>query len=206
MLDFEILTVGPLGCNCIILWEPQSKLGVVVDPGDEPERISGQIKKLGLTIQAILLTHAHFDHVGGVAQLQSQWNCPVFLHPEDIPLIECLDEQTRQYRFPTIQKPIIAPLGDDLPLNIKHLHTPGHSLGSSTFLADSPKGLIAMTGDTLFAHGVGRSDLWGGSWESLENSIRTHLYTLGPDTFVIPGHGSYTTIAAERSKNPYVRG
>jgi glyoxylase-like metal-dependent hydrolase (beta-lactamase superfamily II) len=206
MLDFEILAVGPLACNCTLLWCPQSKMGAVVDPGDESGRILERINKLGISVQAILLTHAHFDHLGGAAHLQSQWDCPVFMHAEDLPMMERLDEQTGHFRFPSIQKPAITPLGDDLPLNIKSLHTPGHSLGSSSFLTDSAKGPIAIVGDTLFAQGVGRTDLWGGSWESLGNSIRTQLYTLPPDTFVIPGHGPNTTIAAERSKNPYVRG
>jgi len=205
MLDFEILAVGALGCNCVLLWHPQSRMGVVVDPGDEAERISERVDKLGVSIQAILLTHAHFDHVGAAAALQNRWGCPVFIHSEDISLLELLDTQTATYGIQSIQKPNITPLRDDLPLGLKALHTPGHSLGSSTFLADSGKGKVALTGDLLFSKGVGRTDLWGGSWETLENSIRTHLYTLDPDTFVIPGHGPTTTIGAERKGNPYVR-
>ena len=208
MLEIEILAVGPLACNCALLWDAQSKAGAVVDPGDEAERISERIEKLGISVQAILLTHAHFDHVGAAAALQNRWGCPVFIHPEDISLLELLDTQTATYGIQPVQKPNITPidLGGDLPLGLKALHTPGHSPGSLTFLADSGKGKAALTGDVLFSKGVGRTDLWGGSWETLENSIRTHLYTLDPDTFVIPGHGPTTTIGSERKGNPYVRG
>ena len=209
MLEVEILAVGPLACNCVLLWNAQSKAGVVVDPGDEAERISERVDKLGISIQAILLTHAHFDHVGAAAALQNRWGCQVLIHAEDISLLELLDTQTATYGIQPIQKPNITPmsdLNDDLPLGLKALHTPGHSLGSLTFLADSSKGKVALTGDVLFSKGVGRTDLWGGSWETLENSIRTHLYTLDTDTLVIPGHGPTTTIGAERKRNPYVRG
>ena len=205
MLNFDVKTVGPLGCNCVILWDPHSKLGVVVDPGDESERIANSIKELDISVQAILLTHAHFDHVGACASLQKLWNCPVCLHPEDIPMLKRLDAQTAGFGMPPIEKPEITPLGDPLPLGIQALHTPGHSPGSATFLADTTKGKAALTGDTLFAQGVGRSDLWGGSWETLEQSILTQLYTLDPQTLVIPGHGPNTSIASERNCNPYVR-
>jgi glyoxylase-like metal-dependent hydrolase (beta-lactamase superfamily II) len=206
MLDLEILSVGLLGCNCILLWDTQSKEGVVTDPGGETERISERVKELNISIQAILLTHAHFDHVGDSAALQNLWTCPVFLHAEDFPLLELLNEQTESYGISTIQKPDVTPLRDDLPLGIKFIHTPGHSVGSSTFLIASAKGKTALVGDTLFSKGIGRTDLWGGSRKALENSIQTKLYTLEADTIVIPGHGPATTIGSERRGNPFVRG
>jgi len=88
MLDFEILEVGQLGCNCAILWDTSDSVAVVVDPGEEAERISKAIDRLGVSVKAILLTHAHFDHVGATAPLQELWNCPVLLHPLDMPLLE----------------------------------------------------------------------------------------------------------------------
>lgn len=206
MLDFEILSVGQLACNCIILWNSESKKGVVVDPGDEAERISGQVTNREIDIQAILLTHAHFDHLGAATSLQTQWKCPVFLHPEDTPMLESLDYQTTKFRMPSIIKPTITTLHDELPLGITCIHTPGHSPGSSTFLTESPKGKVALTGDTIFAKGVGRTDLLGGSWDLLEKSIRTKLYALDPNTLIIPGHGPNSTIASERNGNPYVKG
>ncbi|MCL1908954.1 MAG: MBL fold metallo-hydrolase [Holophagaceae bacterium] len=206
MLDYEILCVGSLGCNCVILWNSESVKGLVVDPGDEAERISGQVAKRDIDILAILLTHAHFDHLGAAASLQAQWKCPVFLHPEDIPMLDQLEHQTAKFRMPSIAKPVITMLEDDVPLGIKVIHTPGHSPGSSTFLAESSGGKIALTGDTIFAKGVGRTDLWGGSWELLENSIKTKLYALDPNTLIIPGHGANSTIASERNGNPYVKG
>jgi len=206
MLDFEIITVGRLGCNCVILWDLESKAGAVVDPGDEAEKISKLVEQLGVVVKAILLTHAHFDHVGGAAELQTLWGCPLYLHKDDIPLLEQLDEQTDHFRYPRVPKPDVTPLGGELPLNLKTLHTPGHSPGSSAFLLDSVKGSVAIVGDTLFCRGVGRTDLFGGSWDALENSIRTKLYTLDADTLVIPGHGPNTTIGSERSNNSFVRG
>jgi len=206
MFDFEIIPVGLLGCNCILLWDTQSKEGALVDPGAEAERISEHIKELNINIKAILLTHAHFDHVGDAAALQNLWTCPVFLHTDDFPLLELLNEQTESYGIPPIQKPDATPLRDDLPLGIKAVSTPGHSAGSSTFLFESTKGKTALVGDTLFSKGVGRTDLWGGSRKTLENSIKTKLYTLDDDTLVIPGHGPSTTIGSERRGNPFVRG
>jgi glyoxylase-like metal-dependent hydrolase (beta-lactamase superfamily II) len=181
---------------------------------------------LGVDVKAVLLTHAHFDHLGAAAELQALWGCPLYLHPDDMPLFDQLDEQTEHFRFPRIQKPKVTPLAADaapqaaalasqagqallegeLPLKLKAVHTPGHSPGSMAFLAESAKGGVAIVGDTLFCKGVGRTDLFGGSWDALENSVRTQLYTLAPDTLVIPGHGPNTTIGSERSKNPFVRG
>jgi glyoxylase-like metal-dependent hydrolase (beta-lactamase superfamily II) len=206
MFDFEILAVGELRCNCIILWDTQSKEGAVVDPGDEAERLAKHISELGINAQAILLTHAHFDHAGGAAALQNRWDCPVFLHADDIPLMEHMEEQTATFGKPPIQKPKIQALPDELPLGMKSVHTPGHTLGSSTFLLDSVRGGVALVGDTLFFKGIGRTDLGDGNRKTLENSIKTKLYVLDDDTLVIPGHGSNTTIGSERRAKPFVRG
>jgi glyoxylase-like metal-dependent hydrolase (beta-lactamase superfamily II) len=206
MFDHEILTVGRLGCNCVILWELGSKAGAVVDPGDEAENISGRVERLGVDVKAILLTHAHFDHVGAAAELQALWGCPLYLHREDIPLLGQMDEQTEHFRFPPVQKPKATPLDGEPPLKLKVLHTPGHTRGSLAFLMESAKGGVAIVGDTLFRGGVGRTDLFGGSREVLEDSIRTKLYTLDPGTLVIPGHGANTTIGSECLRNPFVRG
>jgi len=206
MLDFEILGVGQLGCNCVILWNTSDKVATLVDPGDEVERISKAVDRLDISVKTILLTHAHFDHVGAAAALQELWNCPVLLHPLDMPLLEQIDEQTSYFRFPPIKKPNASPFSDELPLSLGLMHTPGHSPGSCSFLAETTKGMTLLSGDTLFAGGVGRTDLLGGDFHSLENSIRTKFYTLPHETIVIPGHGPKTTIAAERRGNPHVRG
>jgi len=125
MLNFEVIAVGPLGCNCVLLWDAESKIGVAVDTGDETERIAERANHLNLGIKAILLTHAHFDHVGSAAPLQNLWGCPVFLHTDDIPLLERINEQTAIYGLSPIQKPDVTPMtsefseSSELPLGIK---------------------------------------------------------------------------------------
>ena len=207
MLKLESFPVGPLGCNCTLLWNPEQLTGIVVDPGGEGPRIARRVAALGFKVTALLHSHAHFDHVGATRELQDLWQCPAHLHGDDTFLIEALSQQTARFGMPPIPQPTMADLNaGDRHLDLTTLHTPGHTPGSCCFHGDFAKGRVVLAGDTLFQGGVGRTDLWGGNFEYLEASIRRELYTLDGATLVIPGHGPATTIGEEVRTNPYVRG
>jgi hydroxyacylglutathione hydrolase len=206
MLNLESFPVGPLGCNCSLLWEPATGLGVVVDPGGDGAKIRKRVEALGFKVTALLHTHAHFDHVGATRELQDLWQCPAFLHGDDTFLIEALPQQTGMFGMPAIPQPDMQDLQvGDRHLDLTTMHTPGHTPGSSCFHGEFAKGKVLLAGDTLFRGGVGRTDLWGGSWELLEQSIKRELYTLEDATLVIPGHGPATTLGEEAASNPFVR-
>jgi glyoxylase-like metal-dependent hydrolase (beta-lactamase superfamily II) len=198
--------VGPLGCNCSLLWDPEAGTGLVVDPGGDGAKIRRRVEALGFKVTALLHTHAHFDHVGATKELQELWQCPAHLHAGDGHLIDILDEQTGAFGMPPILRPEMAALnaGDRFE-GVATLHTPGHTPGSCCFHGDFELGGLLLAGDTLFRGGVGRTDLWGGDWGQLEQSIQRELYALDGRTLVIPGHGPATTIGMEAAGNPYVR-
>lgn len=206
MLKLESFPVGPLGCNCSLLWDPDAGTGVVVDPGGDGPLIRRRVEQLGFTVRALLHTHAHFDHLGATAELQELWQCPAFLHDGDTPLAARLDLQTGLFGMPAVPQPETEPHGHgDHRHGLAVLHTPGHTPGSCCFHGDFERGKVLLAGDTLFAGGVGRTDLWGGSFEQLADSIRREIYVLDPGTLVIPGHGPATTVGVEAEDNPFVR-
>lgn len=206
MLKLESFPVGPLGCNCSLLWDPEKATGIVVDPGGEGAKIRSRVEALGFKVEALLHTHAHFDHVGATKELQDLWQCPAVLHADDGYLIENLAMQTGLFGMKPIPKPEMADLNPgDRFQGLETLHTPGHTPGSCCFHGAFEAGRVVLAGDTLFRGGVGRTDLWGGSWEALEASIQRDLYALDDATLVIPGHGPATTIGDEAEGNPFVR-
>lgn len=206
MLKLETFPVGPLGCNCSLVWDPATGQGVVVDPGGEGAKIRRRVETLGFKVLALLHTHAHFDHVGATKELQELWQCPAHLHGDDGFLIEALTQQTGMFGMPAVPQPEMAALNaGDRHLDLGTLHTPGHTPGSCCFHGAFEKGRVLLAGDTLFRGGVGRTDLWGGNWDLLEQSIRRELYVLDWGTLVIPGHGPATTLGEEAEGNPYVR-
>jgi glyoxylase-like metal-dependent hydrolase (beta-lactamase superfamily II) len=206
MLNLETFPVGPLGCNCSLLWDPATGQGVVVDPGGDGAKIRKRVEALDFKVAALLHTHAHFDHVGATRELQDLWQCPAYLHGDDTFLIEALPQQTGMFGMPSIPQPEMAGLhAGDGHLGLTTLHTPGHTPGSCCFHGPFTKGKVVLAGDTLFRGGVGRTDLWGGSWDLLEQSIRRDLYVLEDATLVIPGHGPATTIGEEAGGNPFVK-
>ncbi len=207
MLKLESFPVGPLGCNCSLLWDAETKQGLVVDPGGDGMKIRRRVEALGFKVKALLHTHAHFDHVGATKELQDLWQCPAHLHADDGFLIENLDDQTTSFGMPEIPAPdMVALNAGDCFGTLSTLHTPGHTPGSCCFHGGFEQGSVLLAGDTLFRRGVGRTDLWGGDWEQLEASIQGQLYGLAGSTLVIPGHGPATTIGEERAQNPFVRG
>lgn len=177
----------------------------IVDPGDEPDRLAALIDATGATPRYILLTHAHLDHVGAVKALQERYGVPVCMHALELPLLANLPLQCELFGLPPLPQPHVDRVlqgGESLPLGnstIQTLCTPGHSPGGVSFRVDDH----VFVGDTIFAGGVGRVDLWGGSWPILKASIETHLFTLEDGVTLYPGHGPTTTVGAEKVGNPF---
>lgn len=215
----EILPVGWLQCNCSVVGDPETREAIVIDPGDEVERILAVIAAHHLQVRAIVNTHAHIDHVGGLRKLREATGAPVLMHAEDLELYRALEMQAALVgmRVPAMTE-VDGLLREGETLRwggyqARVIHTPGHTRGSvclhlpagNASLADGgPERLFA--GDTLFAGSIGRTDLWGGSFEQIMESLRTKLLALPDETIVYPGHGPTTTIGAERETNPFLRG
>lgn len=213
----ETFSVGMLQCNCTVLGCEETRRALVIDPGDEAGRILGALRHHNLTLEAILLTHAHHDHVCATKALAVTTGAPVLLHRADQPLYDSIDRQAREFGFPVPEMvPVDRHVVDGEQLSVGTLrgtiiHTPGHSPGSlCLYLPDvgnsdgSGPSQHLYSGDTLFCGGVGRTDLWEGSMEQLLRSIRERILTLPDETLVVPGHGPITTIARERTTNPFL--
>lgn len=202
--------VGPLGCNCSVIWDEIGKDAIVVDPGGDFDRIREALTKEGLRVAAIVHTHTHIDHVGATAPLQGWSGAEAHIHEADRFLYRMLPVQAALVGVPV---PETCELSGDLidgttvragTIEMAVLHTPGHTPGSVSFLVKDAEGSIAFTGDTLFRMGIGRTDLWGGDGELILRSLRNRLLALDDDTLVIPGHGPETTIGDERRGNPFL--
>jgi hydroxyacylglutathione hydrolase len=206
----ETFPVGPLQCNCAILADPTTRDAIVLDPGDEPDRILDTLSGAGLKPVALVHTHAHFDHVGCSALLKRVTGAPILMHADDRPLYTNLTEQAKSFGI-TLDKPGIVDRtlvhGDRVECGsgaLYVLHTPGHTPGSLSFRMEGDEEDVLFSGDTLFRRSIGRTDLWGGSMEQILASIRQELLTLPGGLRVIPGHGPETTIADEGRRNPFV--
>ena len=216
----EVLRVGPLQCNCSILGDEASHEAIVVDPGDDIDRILAILHRHHLTVAQILITHAHIDHIAGAHRLKQLTGAPILYNARDLPLVKMMDTQAAWFGIPT---PEVAPPDDTLtegrvitlgaaaattkaaarPGITGHiLETPGHTQGSVCLYL--PGETLLLAGDTLFAGSVGRTDLPGGDTATLLRSIHHKLLTLPDDTVVIPGHGPRTTIADEKATNPFL--
>jgi glyoxylase-like metal-dependent hydrolase (beta-lactamase superfamily II) len=194
-----------LATNCYVI-ERQGE-AIIVDPGDEPERILRFIKDINTEPSAIVATHAHFDHVLGVDHLRRVLRIPFLLHREDLPILESMQNRARQFAGIEVPKPPkvdgFLEDGEDLSLGsqtIRVLHTPGHSPGSISLHSDG----YVMTGDALFNQSIGRTDLPGGDFDTLIRSIKEKLFMLNDETIVYPGHGPETSISDEKLANPFV--
>ncbi len=229
-LIHEILPVGWLQCNCSILGDPETREALVVDPGDEVERVQEILARHKLKVRAILSTHAHIDHVGGLAALHDATGAPILMHADDLDLYRAMEMQAAFIGMPP---PRVAAVDDFLReggtvrwggYELQVLHTPGHTPGSVSLYLPvndlkpagnqapgpaAPDGRKAagklLAGDTLFAGSIGRTDLWGGSLDAILRSIREKLLALPDDTRVFPGHGPITTIGRERGINPFLQ-
>ena len=205
----ETFPVGMLGCNCAIVADTESGEALVIDPGDEADRILEVLSRNHLRPVGLLHTHAHFDHVGASALLARETGAPILLHSGDSPLYAALPEQGRAFGLPVGEPgPVSRFLGEGDVVacgssGLEVLHTPGHTPGSLCFRMGGDRPVL-FSGDTLFRRSVGRTDLWGGSSEALLASIREKLLVLPGDLPVVPGHGDGTTIAEEARLNPFV--
>ncbi len=229
------IPVGFLQCNCSIIGDPVTREALVVDPGDEVTRILDLIGRHRLTVKAIVSTHAHIDHVGGLSKLHQYTGAPVLMHRDDLPLYQAMDMQAS---FLGVLPPELTDVdqllkeGDVLRwggFEAQVIHTPGHTPGSVSLYLPHDTGKPKPTeeegkaaasredrkvilsapqlfsGDTLFAGSIGRIDLWGGSMDQIMDSLRTKLMALPDDTIVYPGHGPATSIGAERQSNPFLQ-
>ena len=206
----ETFAVGPLQCNCTILGDEEAGEAIVIDPGDEVGRIHRRLTALGLKLKQILVTHAHIDHVGGALKLKRLTGAPILLNENDLPLLEMMEMQAGWLGLATPETATPdAPLADGLRVGLDRypaevLHTPGHTQGSVCLHFAPLKMVIA--GDTLFAGGIGRTDLPGGNSRQIIDSIKTRLLVLPDETKVLPGHGPATAIGVERRSNFFLRG
>ena len=205
----ETFPVGPLACNCSILGDEEAHEAIVIDPGDDVSHIHKRLAELGLELKQILITHAHIDHVGGALKLKRLTGAPIFLNENDLPLLKMMPAQAA---WLGVHAPETAPPDEGLtegqivglaryPMNV--MHTPGHTQGSVCLHIAPLKLLIA--GDTLFAGSIGRTDLPGGNFDQIIDSIHTRLLPLANETMVLPGHGPMTTMGEERKSNPFLQ-
>jgi hydroxyacylglutathione hydrolase len=222
-LIHEIIPVGLLQCNCSILGDRESGEAIVIDPGDEVDRILEVLRRHKLKVRAIVSTHTHIDHVGGLAALHRATGAPVLIHEADLGLYKSLDMQAEWLGIPTPEIMAIEDFvkeGDTLRwggYQASVLHTPGHTPGSISLVvgagtqeshapdAAAPAAARLIAGDTLFQGSIGRTDLPGGSYPQIIASIRDKLLALPDELVVIPGHGGATTIGEEREFNPFLR-
>lgn len=198
MVQLMMLPLGDYQTNCYLAWESGSDTCVVIDPGYEPEEILRSIGAAGKQVEAILLTHGHFDHVGGVEEIANKTGCPVYIHKEDCAMQPAMLFPLTGKAFEKLEEGQTLTLAG---LEIKVLHTPGHTPGSVCFAF----GDCLITGDTLFAGSVGRTDFPGGDWDMMCRSL-VRLKNLKGDYEVYPGHGEAAKLNIEKQKNPYLKG
>lgn len=207
-MKIDVITVGPLDENCVIVYCEKHRAAIIVDPGDSGKRIIDYVENRQLIPKLIINTHCHADHVGGVGAVMEHFNIPFLCHKDDEFLLTD-PSQVELARYVGLKPPPkndatvtdgeVVDLCDDF--SIKVIHTPGHSPGGVSLLADGR----LISGDTLFQNSIGRSDLPGGDHETLLASIREKLFVLPDDTVVYPGHGDTTTIGHEKAHNPFLR-
>ena len=211
MLEIVPFVLGPLKTNTYLVADPVSNEAAVIDPAWDGRLIAGEAGQRGWQIGQIWITHAHFDHIGAAAELARSLDGPprIALHPDDRALWEARGGAEHfGLSLPASPAPALA-LAHGLSLRLggipfKVLHTPGHTPGHCIFYCAQAS--VCFCGDLIFKDSVGRTDLPGGDWASLVESIRSQVYTLPGDTRLLPGHGPGTTVAAEMNGNPFVRG
>jgi len=211
MLHYHTLPVTPFAQNCSLVWCDQTTLAAVIDPGGDLDHILAEVRRLGLSLTAIWLTHAHIDHAGGAGELAERFSLPIIgPHEGDQFWIAGLPQQSAMFGFPPART--FTPTrwlrdGDAVTIGHEQLHVrhcPGHTPGHVVFHA--PQIQRCFIGDVLFAGSIGRTDFPQGNHEQLIASITQRLWPMGDDTIFIPGHGPESSFGRERRSNPYVGG
>lgn len=201
------LEVGPIMANCFILGCESTKEAVVIDPGDDADRILMELAKSALKVKYLINTHGHFDHVGANRRMKEATSAQIAIHPEDEPMLKELSRSAMMFGLSAENSPpadLALNHGDTISfgsITLQVIHTPGHSRGGICLYT---KGHL-FAGDTLFAGSIGRTDLPGGDYDTLISSIKEKLLPLDNDTIVYTGHGPETTIGREKQINPFIR-
>jgi len=212
MMLLETFAVGSFQCNCSVLACADTKEAIVVDPGGEHQRILEIVRHYDLTVKWIIHTHAHLDHIYETRDVKEGAGGTIALHKDDTFLYDGFAMQAAMFGWqvrPVLPVDHWLTDGETLAFGKRAaevIHTPGHTPGSCCFRVASDDGPLLLAGDTLFARSIGRTDLPGGDFPTITKSIQQKIYTLDPDTSVIPGHGPRTTVGDEARHNPFVQG
>jgi len=210
-MNIKRFPVGPLQANCYLLWDKAGGSTAIVDPGGDAEEIIAVIEEEKLRPVALINTHGHIDHIAANRAIKERYNIPLLIHTEDAICLTDPGLNLSAMGFGRLDSPPCdreLQDGDEISvgeITLKVISTPGHSPGGICLLIPRPaQPDIIITGDTLFAGGVGRTDFPGGSWEELMESIRNRLLSFPDETIILPGHGPHSTIGEERSSNPFL--
>ncbi len=205
----ETTQLGPIGTNGYIIGDEVTHQAAVIDPGGDAPRVLAALKRRGLTATAIVVTHAHFDHIGGVRELVEATRAPFLVYEAELPVLQVAAERASAlFGIDVPQPPAPDRLlhhGEMVTLagaSFRVVHTPGHSPGHMCLISDG----AAFVGDVIFQGGIGRTDLPGGDYDTLMRSIATYILPLPDDTVLYNGHGPATTVGHERRANPFVAG
>ncbi len=205
-MKLKTLNMGAFKVNNYILFDEETKETILIDAGGDFEKTQQAIDELGGHLKYLLNTHAHMDHIAGDEEIQRKYNVPIFMHKEDEVLIKAFKESLSMFGMPNYDPPENITFIEDGHIfklgnkEIKTIHTPGHTKGGVSYLIDD----MLFSGDTLFYESIGRTDLYGGNYNQLLDSIKSKLFVLPNNTKIYPGHGISSTIENEKENNPYV--
>ncbi|MGH7500279.1 MAG: MBL fold metallo-hydrolase [Longimicrobiales bacterium] len=207
-LKIATFTSSGFGENAYLVWQDRADSAIAIDPGGDVQPILDRLEAERLGLEAIVLTHAHVDHVEGVPELVRRTGAPVYLHDGDRPLYERATDQAAMFGMTVKEMPAITHrLEHEQVLELGGIrfvvkHVPGHSPGHVILIAEEAG--VAFVGDVIFMNSIGRTDLWGGDFQTLIRGIRTHVFSLGDDVELYSGHGPATTVGHERATNPFL--